>query len=76
MAKNTNYAEQIKLCDDKIAFYKAKKAKLKAEQQAEEHSEMLALLKENKISATDLAIIINEYVGVKKTTDKEITINA
>lgn len=76
MAKNTNYAEQIKLCDDKIAFYRAKKAKLKAEQQAEEHSEMLAMLKENKITATDLAVIINEYIGVNKTTDKEIAINA
>lgn len=76
MAKNTNYSEQIKFCDDKIAFYKAKKARLKAEQEAEEHSAMVALLKENKISVNDLAEIINEYVGVNKTTDKEIAINA
>lgn len=77
MARKPNYySEQIKICDDKIAFYKAKKAKLKAEQTAEENSEMIALLNENKISVNDLAEILNEYVGIKKTTDKEITINA
>lgn len=74
--KTTDFSKQIKFCDEKIAFYKSKKAKLKAEQQAEEHSEMLALLKENKISVTDLAEIINDYVGVNKNTDKEIKINA
>ena len=76
MAKKTNFSEQIKICDDKIAFYKAKKAKLKAEQEAEEHSEMLCLLKENKISASDLAEILAEYINVNKPTDKEIAINA
>lgn len=75
MAKKIDYSEQIKRCDEKIAFYKAKKAKLKAEQEAESNFEMLALLKENKISSTDLVEIINEYIGVNKPTEKESITN-
>lgn len=76
MAKKTNYSEQIKYCDERIAFYKAKKAKLKAEQEAEEHSEMLSLLKENKISANDLVEILADYINVNKNTNKESSTNA
>ncbi len=73
MAKKTNYTAQIKHCDDKIAFYQQRKKKLKTEQEAEENAAMLAILKENKVSKTDLAEILSDYIGLNKdNTDKEI----
>lgn len=73
MAKKTNYSEQIKHCDEKIAFYQQRKKKLKTEQEAVEQAEMLAILRENKVSKTDLTEILSDYIGLNKNnTDKEI----
>lgn len=68
MAK-INYDEEIKQCNEKIAFYKDKKRRFEQAKKAAENEEIIALIRSNNLSAAELSNLLIDFKGMSKTKD-------
>lgn len=77
MAKEPDFDEEIKRCNEQIAKYRKKRHELERRKQEAENNRIIDIVRSNKLSVEELTEFVTAFAGGdKKTTAKESSNNA
>lgn len=76
MAKEPDFDEEIKRCNEQIAKYRKKRQELERKKQEAENNRIIDIVRSNKLSVEELTEFVTAFAGDKKTTAKESSNNA
>lgn len=75
MAKELDFDEEIKHCNDQIAKYRKKRQELERKKQEAENNRIIDIVRSHKLSVEELTEFVTAFAGDKKTTAKESSNN-